>query len=127
MERGIGMQELVLNNEIIGRIKIEVPELVKKLMKEDLVEVVLYGSCARGDYTEDSDVDIALITKSDRIEAQKYTSDLAAIATEFAMKYFAIVNFVCLPYKEYVEKKSWYAYFKNIEREGEVLYGPGIL
>ena len=127
MERGIGMQELVLNNEIIGRIKIEVPELVKKLMKEDLVEVVLYGSCARGDYTEDSDVDIALIIKSDRIEAQKYTSDLAAIATEFAMKYFAIVNFVCLPYKEYVEKKSWYAYFKNIEREGEVLYGPGIL
>ena len=127
MERGIGMQELVLNNEIIGRIKKEVPELVKKLMKEDLVEVVLYGSCARGDYTEDSDVDIALITKSDRMEAQKYTSDLAAIATEFAMKYFAIVNFVCLPYKEFVEKKSWYAYFKNIEREGEVLYGPGIL
>ena len=121
------MQELVLNDEIINRIKLEVPVFVKKLMKEDLMEIVLYGSCARGDYTEDSDIDIALITKSDRIEAQKYTSDLAVIATELAMKYFAIVNFVCLPYKEFIEKKSWYAYFKNIEREGEVLYGPGIL
>lgn len=121
------MLELELNNEIINRIKMEVPELIKNLMKEDLVEVILYGSCARGDYTEDSDVDIALIIKSDRIEAQKYTGDLAAIATELAMKYFAIVNFVCLPYKEFVEKKSWYAYFKNIEREGEVLYGSGIL
>lgn len=127
MKGGIGMQELVLNDEIINKIKMEAPVLVKKLMKEDLMEIVLYGSCARGDYTEDSDVDIALITKNDRIEVQKYTSDLAAIATEFAMKYFAIVNFVCLPYKEFIEKKSWYAYFKNIEREGEVLYGPGIL
>ena len=121
------MQELILNNDIIAKIKMEVPVLVKKLMKEDLIEIVLYGSCARGDYTEDSDIDIALITKSDRIEAQKYTSDLAVISTELAMRYFAIVNFVCLPYKEFIEKKSWYAYFQNIEREGEVLYGPGIL
>lgn len=127
MKGGIGMQELALNNEIIEKIKLEVPELIKSLMKEDLIEIVLYGSCARGDYTEDSDIDIALITNSNRIEAQKYAGDLAAIATEFAIKYFAIVNFVCLPYKEFIEKKNWYAYFKNIEREGEVLYGTGIL
>ena len=121
------MQELALNNETIEKIKLEVPELIKSLMKEDLIEIVLYGSCARGDYTEDSDIDIALITKSNRIEAQKYAGDLAAIATEFAIKYFAIVNFVCLPHNEFIEKKNWYAYFKNIEREGEVLYGTGIL
>lgn len=127
MKGGIGMQELALNNETIEKIKLEVPELIKSLMKEDLIEIVLYGSCARGDYTEDSDIDIALITKSNRIEAQKYAGDLAAIATEFAIKYFAIVNFVCLPHKEFIEKKNWYAYFKNIEREGELLYGTGIL
>ena len=117
------MNALVLNNDVIEKIKKEVPELVSNLMKDDLVKIVLYGSCARGDYTEDSDIDIALITKNDRLEVQKYTGDLAAIATELAMKYFAIVNFVCLPYKEFTEKKSWYAYFKNIENEGEVLYG----
>ena len=121
------MVELALNNEIIEKIKIAVPESVSQLMKDDLIKVVLYGSCARGDYTEDSDIDIALITKSNRIETQKYTSGLATIATEFAMKYFVVVNFVCLPEKEFIEKKSWYAYFKNIEKEGEVLYGVGIL
>lgn len=121
------MVELALNNEIIEKIKVEVPKSVGQLMKEDLIKVILYGSCARGDYTEDSDIDIALITKSNRIEAQKYTSDLAVIATELAMKYFVVVNFVCLPEKEFIEKKSWYAYFKNIEKEGEVLYGAGIL
>ncbi len=99
------MQELALNEETIEKIKMEVPELVKSLMKDDLVEVVLYGSCARGDYTEDSDIDIALITKSDRLEAQKYNGDLAGIATKLAVRYFAIVNFVCLPYKQFMEKK----------------------
>lgn len=121
------MQILSLNDDIINKIKLEVPGMVRELMKEDLIEIVLYGSCARGDYTEDSDIDIALITKSDRVEAQRYTGELAVIATEFAMRYFVVVNFVCLPYKEFVEKKVWYAYFRNIEREGEVLYGAGIL
>lgn len=38
---------------------------------------------------------------------------------KLALKYFAIVNFVLLPYDEFEEKKSWYGYFKNIDREGE--------
>lgn len=115
--------ELALNNDIIEKIKLEATEMVKELMDSDLVQVILYGSCARGDYTEDSDVDIALITKCNRWESKKYDDNLAAIATNLAMKYFAVVNFVSLPYDEFVEKRAWYGYFKNIEAEGEILYG----
>lgn len=57
------------------------------------------------------------------LEATKYSDALAGTATTLAMKYFAIVNFVCLPYDEFVEKKTWYVYFRNIDLEGEVLYG----
>lgn len=117
------MQPLSLNDKVIENIRCEVVKLAKELLKEDLISIILYGSCAWGDYSEDSDIDIALIIKSDRLTAQKYNSGLASIATELAMKYFAIVNFVCIPYEEYLEKKSWYAYFWNIETEGEVLFG----
>ena len=88
-----------------------------------MVKIILYGSCARGDYTEDSDIDIALLLKSDRLKAKKYCSVLANIATELEMKYFAVVNFVCLPYEEYIDKNDWYDYFRNIKQEGRVLYG----
>lgn len=117
------MAELWLTDATIAQVTKESVVLLRELLKEDLVKIVLYGSCARGDYTEDSDIDIALIMKSDRIESQQYNGGLAAIATELAMKYFAVVNFVCLPYAEYQEKKEWYAYFRNIEEEGIVLYG----
>ena len=117
------MFDLALNDEMINTVKKEAASLASELMQEDLVEVILYGSCARGDYTEDSDIDIALITRCDRMEAKKYTDALANIATTLAMKYFAVVNFVCLPSDEYSEKKTWYAYFRNIDVEGEVLYG----
>ena len=117
------MYEAVLNDNLINEVKEECTSLVRDLLKDDLVEVVLYGSCARGDYTEDSDIDIVLLTKVNRLEAKKYEDDLASIATEMAMKHFAIVNFVCLPFDEFEEKKTWYPYFMNIAEEGEVLYG----
>lgn len=116
------MNDLILNESMIKRIKEESVELIEKLMGQDLMKVILFGSCSRGDYTQDSDVDIALITSCDRVEVKKYNEGLAAISTQMAMKYFSLVNFVCLPYDEFMQKKSWYLYFQNIE-EGEVLYG----
>ncbi|MBQ8231425.1 MAG: nucleotidyltransferase domain-containing protein [Lachnospiraceae bacterium] len=117
------MYDLMLNHETINIVKKEAACMASDLMKSDLVEAILYGSCARGDFAEDSDIDIALITKCSRMEVKKYDEELAHIATDLAMKYFAIVNFVCLPVDEYIEKKAWYAYFRNIDKEGEILYG----
>lgn len=121
------MHNLALDKRTIDIVKREAVQLVLELMKENLVEVILYGSCSRGDFTDDSDIDIALITRYGRTENKQYDEALANIATSLAMKYFSIVNFVCLPYDEFTEKKSWYAYFRNIELEGEVLYERGIL
>lgn len=119
----IAMDMLSLNEELINNIKKDIVYMVKNLMGNELVEVILYGSCARGDYTNDSDIDIALLIRCDRMKAKMYGDGLASIATELAMRYFAVVNLVCFPYQEFLEKKSWYAYFQNIDREGIVLYG----
>lgn len=115
--------EKTMTPEIIEKIKLESVDMVREILKNDLDEVILYGSCSRGDYTEDSDVDIALITCCNREESEKFFKPLAKVASDIAMKYLAIVNFVCLPSSEFIEKKSWYHYFKNIDREGIRLYG----
>ena len=117
------MDEIILNDDVIKKVKREAAQLVKAIMGKDLIKVILYGSCARGDYTQDSDIDIALITACDRMEVKAYNDKIADISMRLAMTYFAVVNFVCLPYVEFVNKKSWYLYFRNIDLEGEELYG----
>jgi len=117
------IKNIQLNSDIVEKIKIEVPDMIRNFMEEDIVKIILYGSCARGDFKGDSDVDIALLTKGSRMDAWKYSDKIDEVATEFALKYFAIVNFVLLPYDEFEEKKGWYGYFKSIEREGIKLYG----
>lgn len=117
------MYNISLNEQVIQAVEKETVHLITEAMGSDVVKIILYGSCARGDYTEDSDIDIALLLKSDRLKAKKYGSVLANIATELAMRYFAVVNFVCLPYEEYIDKNDWYDYFRNIKQEGRVLYG----
>jgi predicted nucleotidyltransferase len=100
--------------------------LVQKMplvLADDLDKIILYGSCARGDFREDSDIDIALLTKCDRLESKKYNDKLLDIVTDAAMDYGTVVQYVCIPILEYNEKKSWYGYFQNIEREGIVIYG----
>lgn len=96
---------------------------VPGILKNHIDKIIIYGSCARGDFNDDSDIDIAILTTCDRLEAKKYDDKLMEIVTEIAIKTQAIVEYICIPVTEYMEKKSWYGYFKNIENEGRVIYG----
>ena len=93
-----------------------------QIMNEDCRKIILYGSCARGDYTADSDIDIAILTDSDREQVKKYSHQLDELATQIGFDTMAVVNFVCLPQKEFEENKSWYPFFKNIAKDGIILY-----
>ena len=95
---------------------------IPEVFKDDCQKIILYGSCARGDYTDDSDVDIAILTKSDREQVKKYNAQIYDIAAKIGIATMAIVNFVCLPISEFEEKKTWYPYFMNIAKDGVLLY-----
>lgn len=65
----------------------------------------MYGSCARGDYDSDSDVDVAIITDMDRKNVKKYDSELMDAVTDIAMNSDAVVEYICVPIDEYTDKK----------------------
>ncbi len=105
------VKDIKLNDEIIDNILDEIKIMVEDKLKDNARKVILFGSCARGDYNTESDIDVAILTKTNRIENKEYTFILAEIATDIAMNYMAVVNFICIPEKEYDEKKSWYSSF----------------
>ena len=98
-------------------------ERAARILKNHIKKIIMYGSCARGDFDSDSDVDIAIITDIDRKAVKKYDSELMDAVTDIAMNSDAVVEYICLQVDEYNDKKGWYGYFKNIETDGRVLYG----
>ena len=112
------MENIELNRDIIEKIKEETPDLVREFMQSDLVKMILYGSCARGNFRECSDVDIALLVKGDRRDSWKYSDKIDEVATKLALKYFAIVNFVLLPYDEFEEKRAGMVISKILIKRG---------
>ena len=106
-------------------------ELAKKIISDRISELnepmvkqaILFGSCARGDFKVDSDIDVAIFLDYKREYMCSFAENVSDIATEIAMAYFLEVSFICIPYNEYMDKKSWYMFYNNIEKDGVVIYG----
>lgn len=94
-----------------------------EILKDNVKSIILYGSCARGDFNDDSDIDVAILTDCSRIEAKRYDSLLMDVVTEIAMNTDVVVEYICIPYDEFSSKKSWYGFFGNIEKDGITIYG----
>ena len=56
---------------------------MKRILGENLKKVILYGSYARGDYTENSDIDIMILVKMSDEEIRLVKNDIYDLAFEF--------------------------------------------
>ena len=77
----------------------------------DIVGIFLYGSYARGDYDNQSDIDIAAIVKGSRLDLQNELKAVWDISAD-------IVSPTVIPYDEFEEYKEKLPYYRNIAREG---------
>lgn len=57
---------------------------VKKVFGGSLRQVILYGSYARGDYREDSDVDVMILVDLTDMEIKEYQRKLSEVDTELS-------------------------------------------
>ena len=101
-------------DEIIGR----VVAFSKEVFGEKFQSVILYGSYARGDYDEESDIDIMIMVDMSREELSKYRS----IFSEFFSN-INLENEVFLTSK--LQSKSYFnqwqnvmPFYQNVMREG---------
>ena len=60
---------------------------IQKIYGSHLKQVILYGSYARGDFNEDSDVDIMILLDMSDIETKAYFDRLVDITFDFNMEY----------------------------------------
>jgi len=108
-------------NNLTEKEKQAVKELVdelKKLYGDNLSCVILYGSKARGDATEDSDIDILVVLKNIQnfsLERKK----VKEISWRLSYKYDLLLSIIIRSEQEYMRKDT--PLLINIEKEGIVL------
>ena len=103
-----------LLDELLKKLRFDIEEVIKS----DLSEVILYGSYARGDFDEESDIDIAVIVDSSRELLRKHHKGLVEIMSNASLEYDIVVNISCIPLKDFEEYKEVLPYYRNIDSEG---------
>lgn len=95
-----------------------VKELKEKL-GDEIITIRLFGSKVRGDFKEDSDLDIFILVKE---RTQKIRDILSEIEVEYDIKYNLPISTVLYNLVEYRKNKELNSFFfENVEKEGIVL------
>ncbi len=99
----------------------QVENELKKLLGEKLRRLILFGSYSRGDYNNESDIDvIALVDESNPEE--KFEEQILDIMVDLSLEYDSILSIFMENDKHYEEEKSVIPLLKNIDREGVEIY-----
>ncbi len=93
-------------------------EIYYSVYGEDVVRIILYGSYARGDYQNDSDIDIVAIVRGDRVDLQNRLKKIWDISSDLELEYGTIVSPTVIPFSEFEQYKDDLPYYKNIQNEG---------
>lgn len=115
-------QRVKLNSkhpEMIKRL-CEMSEIFGEIYGSSISEVILYGSYARGQESDKSDVDIALVLKKDQSEEQY--DRMTDVIVDYQLDLGITLSVISIEQSEFMEWKTTLPFYKNIEKEGIVLW-----
>lgn len=90
----------------------------KSIFQDKLNTGYLFGSYARGDYDDESDVDIVLFVNLSQLEISDYGKAIAKISSELSLKYDVTVSILVKPYEYLIKYSELIPLYKNITKEG---------
>ena len=102
-------------------ILLEFTQQVQKVLGKSLKKVILYGSYARGDYRENSDIDIMVLTTLTDEEIRQIKTTIYDVAFDFQMEYGVDISVVI---KNEAHFNYWLGalpVYDNVQKEGVVL------
>ena len=98
-------------------------ELVRGLLRilpDQTVQIVLYGSTARGTAEDDSDIDIALFVNEPLTAVQE--DRLSDLIVDMNLKYDKIFSVIDIDQQAYLKWRKVSPFYQNVDREGIVLW-----
>lgn len=108
---------IVTDLETLNR---DVTEIMLRHYGDRLAKIILFGSYARGDFHDDSDVDYAVTLNEDVVSPTKELKTYSADFYDLFLDKHVLVSAFAMPEK--VLKDSSKAIYRNIKRDGKIVY-----
>ena len=116
----------------LNKITSQIVEAYRYIYGQSIKNIVMYGSFARGDFDDESDIDFAAIVVGERQELQKKLEEERQAlqkqldkvwdkASDIGLEYDAVVSPVVIPYEEFIKYKDKLPYYHNIDKEGIIV------
>ena len=112
MNRGESM------NYAIGEILKDFTKRIEEYFGESLIKVLLYGSYARGDNKENSDIDIMILTTLSDKEITEIENDIYDVAFEIEINMGINISPVIKNRKQFEYWVDTLPYYRNVRDEG---------
>lgn len=104
-------------------ILVEFAHEVQHLFGASLKKVILYGSYARGDNRDNSDIDIMILTSLADAQISQIENDVYDLAFEFQMKYDVDISVIVKNENHFIYWLGALPFYDNVQREGVALVG----
>jgi len=104
------------------QVKNEVSQVIQNVLGDKLRNVILYGSYARGDYCEESDMDIMVLADVNNNEAYPYKKELRKITSQIALKNDVMVSVFLINKQFFDDHISILPFYQNVINDGVELY-----
>lgn len=109
---------MLKTNQQIPPILSTVKQGLTEIYGEKLDQIILYGSQARGDALQDSDIDILIVLKEPFTLFQE-NARISNFIADLCLEYSVLISCVLATKENYQHYDN--AFFRNVRREGAIL------
>lgn len=108
------------DKKLLEKVISEIAVFSKNLFKDKLKSVILYGSYARGDYDDESDIDIMIVVDMTQEELCKYRWDLSCCCSNVNIENGVFTAAVLVSEAMLEKWKYDMPFYANVIKEGIV-------
>jgi predicted nucleotidyltransferase len=101
----------------------EFTQEIKRIFGENLIKVILYGSYARGDFQNNSDMDFMILTSLTDDEIRTIENEVYDAAFEYGLTYDVMISVNIKNEEHFNYWLGALPYYDNVRKEGIVLAG----
>jgi predicted nucleotidyltransferase len=91
---------------------------MKNSLSDKLDKVILFGSYARGDFDDESDIDIMVLVNVSSEDANRLDMELGKIANRLGLEYDILVSLLIKDSETFYKYLPADPFYQNVMREG---------